>query len=215
MIERRTDRNETLARSPDWPRIHRQIEAAGAALRGEAALSTEAQTRILRQRARSLASPPLDAGAGGTGLEIVEFRLAQEHYAVEASWVGEVLPLRQLTELPCAPRFVAGIIAVHGRVVAVLDLRVFFELERAGLGDTSRVIVLRGATMEAGILADAVLGSSSIPILRIQPGLPTLTGVRAGFLKGVAPGPVVVLDAGKLLASTSLVVNEEVKGEPR
>jgi purine-binding chemotaxis protein CheW len=39
--------------------------------------------------------------------------------------------------------------------------------------------------MELGILADAILGVRSITVEELQPALPTLTGIRAEYLKGI------------------------------
>jgi purine-binding chemotaxis protein CheW len=64
--------------------------------------------------------------------------------------------------------------------------------------------------LELGILADAVLGVSLIPLTDLQPSLPTLTGVRADYLRGVTKEPMVVLDGQKLLSSPKLIVYEEL-----
>ena len=53
--------------------------------------------RILRERARALARPPSSAPAPSTMLELLEFRLASERYALEIRHVQDVHPLRDLT----------------------------------------------------------------------------------------------------------------------
>ena len=65
--------------------------------------------------------------------------------------------------------------------------------------------------MELGIAADAVTGARSIPLDQVHAGLPTLTGIRDAYLRGVAGEDLVILDAAKLLADKSLVVNEEIE----
>jgi purine-binding chemotaxis protein CheW len=64
--------------------------------------------------------------------------------------------------------------------------------------------------MEFGILADVVLGVRRIPLTDIQPSLPTLTGIREDYLKGVTGEQVVILDAEKLLSDKKITVHEEV-----
>jgi purine-binding chemotaxis protein CheW len=66
--------------------------------------------------------------------------------------------------------------------------------------------------MEVGVVADAVVEARSLPLDSLSPALPTLTGLRAAYLRGIAEGDLVVLDAARLLADPSIVVNEEVKG---
>jgi purine-binding chemotaxis protein CheW len=42
--------------------------------------------------------------------------------------------------------------------------------------------------------------------------LPTLTGIRAEYLKGVSDERLVVLDLDRLLADPKIIVHEEVLG---
>ena len=198
-------------RAMNWPEVYRRLEAVQQVLAGGTEATREQRAEILRRRAAGLARAPTPVAVDEDGLNVtlVEFRLSRERYAVEAAWVGEVLPLRHLTELPCVPPFVAGIINVRGHIMPVIDLRRFFDLPREGLSDTSRVVVLRAST-EVAILADAVLGARSMALRDLQPGLPTLTGIREEFLKGVADEGIVILDAERLLADVKLIVNEDV-----
>lgn len=93
-----------------------------------AALSDSAQ--ILRDRAHLLARPPEQAATADTQLEVLEFRLAQERYAVETRHVREVCPLKDLTPLPCTPPFVLGVVNVRGCILPVLDLKIFLSYRR-------------------------------------------------------------------------------------
>jgi len=61
---------------------------------------------ILRARARALARPRERTPVAEASLELLEFRLAQECYALETRYVREVYPLKDLTPLPCTPPFV-------------------------------------------------------------------------------------------------------------
>ena len=173
-------------------------------------LTPEERKKILRARARALARKPEEKETGIERLEIVEFQLAAERYAIESSYIGEVYPLKDLTPLPCTPPFVLGIMNVRGNVLSVIDLRKFFDLPEKGLTDLNKVIIVHDERMEFGILADAILGSRLIPVRDLQQSLPTLTDVRADYLKGVTEERLVVLDGGKILSDTRMVVHEEV-----
>ena len=65
--------------------------------------------------------------------------------------------------------------------------------------------------MEFGILADVILGVLRVPLRNLQPTLPTLTGIREEYLKGITPGRLAILDAAKLLSDKKLIVHEEVE----
>jgi len=170
-----------------------------------------AAAQILHTRAQALARPPEQAPAADTRLDVLEFRLAQERYAVETRYVREVRPLKELTPLPCLPPFVLGIVNVRGHILPVLDLRKFFDLPDAGITDLHCTILVHGSDLEFGLLADVIVGVRSIPIESLQPSLPTLTGIRGDYLKGVTAERLVVLDLARLLADPKIIVHEEVE----
>jgi purine-binding chemotaxis protein CheW len=166
---------------------------------------------ILRARARALARPPESPPAADASLELLEFRLARECYGLETRHVHEVYPLKDLTPLPCVPPFVLGIVNVRGRVTPVIDIKKFFDLPDKGLTDLHRIILVRGNDLEFGLLADVIVGVRTIPVGSLQPSLPTLTGIRADYLKGVTAERLVVLDLDRILADPKIIVHEEVE----
>jgi len=194
----------------DWAELRARMDAAKAA--GDRAWTPGADetARILRERALALALEPGAAQAPEHGIEVIEFGLAHERYAVESAHVREVYPLENLTPLPCTPAFVLGIVNLRGEIVSVIDLRKFFDLPQTGLPDLNKVIVLESARMVFGILADVIHGVRCIPLAEIQPSLPTLTGIREKYLKGITAQRTVVLDAAKLLADEDIVVQQRV-----
>jgi purine-binding chemotaxis protein CheW len=196
----------------DWAEVRARVDAAQAA--GEQAWTPGADEtgRILRERALALAAEPAGAQTLDQSIEVVEFSLAHERYAVESAHVREVYPLENLTPLPCTPAFVLGIVNLRGEIVSVIDLRKFFDLAQTGLPDLNKVIVLESGNMVFGLLADAILGVRRLPLAEIQPPLPTLTGIREKYLKGITPERTVVLDAEKLLTDEGIVVQEHVSG---
>lgn len=170
----------------------------------------EEEKNILRARAKELAREAKAEKTTQESMEIVEFVLAYETYGFESSYVREIYPLKELTPVPCTPPFVLGIINVRGQILSVIDIKKFFDLPEKGLTDLNKVIILHNNTIEFGILADVVLGVRTIPTEEIRPSLPTLTGIRAEYLRGVAKERLVVLDAEKLLSDEKMIVNEEI-----
>jgi purine-binding chemotaxis protein CheW len=166
--------------------------------------------QILRTRAQALAREPAKHVVEPM-LDLVEFQLANEHYAIETAFLREVQPLKDLTPVPCTPAFVRGIINVRGQILTVLDLKIFFDLRDEGIHDLHKVLIVQGADMELGILADDVTGNRSIPLRALQPALPTLTGVRAEYLKGITAERLVVLDISRILSDQRIVVQEQVE----
>src|SRR5712692_1674367 len=193
----------------DWPEIHRRLETAQAAVERNLTPALEEKQKILKARAKTLAREPKEEKVAEQYLEVLEFLLAYEKYGIESSYVREIYPLKELTPLPCTPPFVLGMINVRGKILSVIDIKKFFDLPDKGLTDLNKVIIVHTEAMELGILADAILGMRSIPIQEIQPSLPTLTGVRAEYLRGVAKERLVVLDVEKILSNRRIIGQEQ------
>lgn len=175
-------------------------------------ISGEQRAReVLRARARALARPPGREQFASEALGIVEFRLAQEYYAIEQTYVREVHRLKDLTPLPGTPTFLPGVINMRGQILPVIDIRQFFDLPDAGITDTHMVILVYAGDVELGILADAIIGVRSIPLDTLQPPLPTLTGIRAKYLKGVTDEHLAILDARNILADAEIILQEDLE----
>jgi purine-binding chemotaxis protein CheW len=187
-----------------------KVHWASSCLPENAAPPPDQPKALLEARARALAAEPRSPRADS--VEILEFGLVDEHYAVQTVWVREVLPLRNLTPLPGNPAWVLGIINVRGKIISVLDIKKFFELPEKGLSELDKVIVLGDGTMEFGVLADFIEGIGLIQTDDLQRPLPTLTGIRAEYLMGITRQRAVVLDGGKLLTDPAIVFAEEAQG---
>ncbi|HEY3243336.1 MAG TPA: chemotaxis protein CheW, partial [Phycisphaerae bacterium] len=169
---------------------------------------SEHQREILRARARALARAPQVPAAAGDCLELVEFRLGPERYAVERRFVREVQPLKDLTPLPCTPAFVVGMVNVRGQILAVIDLKKIFDVPDTGMTDSHSIIILQVDDIELGILADTIDGVRCVPCSAIQTSLPTAAGIRAEYLRGITAERLVVLDAAKILTDQRIIVDE-------
>ena len=195
----------------DWSEVRQRLDTARTAVERAWTPEPREAKRILTARAQALAREP-EKTETAYALDCVEFLLAHETYAVESRYVREVHPLENLTPLPCTPPFVLGVVNLRGEIVSVIDIKKFFELPEKGLTDLNKLIVLQSETMLFGVLADAVLGVRRVQVAEIQPSLPTLTGIREKYLRGLTPERTVVLDAEKLLADETIIVQEQVGG---
>jgi purine-binding chemotaxis protein CheW len=194
----------------DWRGMEERMGAVCAAIERGWAPSAEEVERILKARAWLLAQELAPAEAVDVRIEVVDFLLAYEHYAIESRYVREVHPLENLTPVPCAPAFVRGVINLRGEILSVIDIKIFFDLPVRGLTDLDKVIVLQSGNMSFGILADAITGVRRIPTADIQASLPTLRDIRTAYLRGVTSDRTVILDAEKLLFDTSIIVRQQV-----
>ncbi len=194
----------------DWDEMRRHIEAVRAAIDQGFTLSPEENRQILQTRARVLAREPQVAEAASAWLEAVEFELGGEHYALPLAQVQTVCLLKELTPVPCCPPFVLGIMNLRGEIRTVIDLKKFFDLPDQGITELNKIIIIEQGDMQLGILADAICGVRRIRLRDLDTALPTLTGVRADYLRGVTSDRLVVLDAAKILSDNRILVDEDV-----
>jgi purine-binding chemotaxis protein CheW len=98
-------------------------------------------------------------------LQVVEFLLGKEHYAVDLFDVREVVEYTSITKLPNTPSYMKGIIDLRGEITTIIDLKERLNiLEKSDLPEeNSRIIVLDEKITRAktGILVDDVLAVST------------------------------------------------------
>jgi purine-binding chemotaxis protein CheW len=206
-----TTSDEKQTSTIEWSDIHRRLEIEREAIERGFEPTPKEKKRILKDRAKSLARQPEKEEDPGKQLQVVEFLLAHERYAIETAYIREAYPLKELTPLPGTPPFVLGIINVRGQIFSLIDLKKFFELPEKGITDLNKVMIIHTDEMEFGILADAIIGVRPVPFNELQPSLPTLTGIRADYLKGVTKERIVVLDAKRILSDKKIVVHKDVE----
>lgn len=171
-------------------------------------------TTILRERARELARVP-DEEQNGVRLDVIAFGLGAETYAIETSFVREVLNLRALTPVPGTPPFVAGIINVRGQIQTVIDLGHFLDLPPRPSPQTQRVIWLCGAGLcesdvEIGVLADTIAGARRLDPNDIQTALPAMLGAAGNYVRGVTDDALIVLEAARILEDERLIIDDAI-----
>ncbi len=166
---------------------------------------------VLRERARRLAAETTARRAPEQVLHVIEFRLGGERYAVESAHVDAVAPLRQLVPVPGVPGFILGLAHVRGTIVAVVDLRVLFDLPCPALGDGGKLVMVRDGGREVGLVADEVPGARIVPVADIGAPPSTFVDLRRDVVRGVAADGLAVLDARALLGDARLVVDEDTR----
>ena len=127
--------------------------------------------------------------------DVLTFHIADEEYGIGIEHIREIIKHLVVTEVPRVPSFVAGIIAVRGLVMPVLDLRQRLRMRMAGLSQKSRILIVsRPATGSEsvseeererfGLVVDRVSEVVRIHEVDIEP--PTvLSGKESEFVEGI------------------------------
>lgn len=114
------------------------------------------------------------AVSGGTGpVQVVEFRLGQEHFAIDLFDVREVVEYTRITRLPNAPSHIRGIIDLRGEITTIIDIKDLLRIGGEGGAEEtdSRIIVLDETitSHKTGIMVDDVLSVSTFTRDQVDP----------------------------------------------
>ncbi|MDA8233822.1 MAG: chemotaxis protein CheW [Clostridia bacterium] len=137
-------------------------------------------------------------------LQIVAFHLGLTEYALPIDNVQEIIRLQTITRVPRAPLWVEGVINLRGTVVTVGNLHKRFSLPLIQVTEDSRIIIVKLAETNAGILVD-----DASDVIRISQGAvessPDITGnIDKEYITGVVKIDnriLILLEPQKLLAT--------------
>jgi len=163
---------------------------------------------VLRQRAVRLASEKDPRDKAPPGELFLAVRLgAREHYGIPYRWLDEITRPRGLTPVLGAPAFVAGVMARHGRLLAVLDLARLLRLDMGGTDAEGPVVMVNAAHLRVGLRVDDVIGNDRYVTNALAP-LPQETAARAPWMTGIHGGQLTMLDLDALLGDPRLDIKE-------
>jgi len=111
------------------------------------------------------AKSPVTAKTMTDTIQVVEFVLGSEHFAIDLFDVKEVVEYTTITKLPKVPSYVRGIIDLRGEITMIIDLkhRLNITEESSTSLEASRIIVLdeKMAKSKISILVDDVTSVST------------------------------------------------------
>lgn len=164
-------------------------------------------TRILKERAKAIATEEPKENEREEFISIIEFELGQEKYAFETQFLKEVASTKKIQDLPGTPDFIFGVINLSGKIATVIDLKKYLNLKYVGFNDNTSIIVVDYKGTPVGFVADAINGIKSIRKSSVQNNNPILQKIKDIFLLGISDEAVIVLDIIKLLDEDNIQVD--------
>lgn len=105
-------------------------------------------------------------------IQVVEFVLGKEHFAIDLFDVKEVVEYTSITKLPNTPPYVKGIIDLRGEITTIVDLKERLNITESSGTDieASRIIVLdeKITRSKMGILVDDVSSVSTFEMGQVD-----------------------------------------------
>lgn len=123
--------------------------------------------------------------AGASFLRLVAFRIDGARYAVSLADTEGVFSMVAVDPLPGAPAGLLGVINLHGRPIAVVDLRRRVGLAAHDYDLAAHLLIVSTPRRRLAIAADEVLGPVEIETGAVAP--PQALAPGPGSLSGVAP----------------------------
>ncbi len=122
----------------------------------------------------------------GTDMQVVQFYVGGEEYAISIAQVQEILRVPAITNLPRTQDYVLGITNIRGMVLSVMDLKKFLINQASELTDNSRILVVDANNQKVALVVDEVseVLTLSSDIL-VEPEQLSVA-VNQDFLMGVA-----------------------------
>lgn len=178
-------------------------------MKKEKELEHERKQEILRARAAALAAPPTGKDREAA-FDVIVFRICNEHYGIECGFMREVCEANTLTMIPCTPAWLAGIINLRGRIVAVLDLIKLFNLPDAGTETCKLAAVIGDHEFECGILIHELIGQRTVFKDEIQEAdHRTAQEALPKWLKNITADRLIILDYEKIRNDKSIIIDAE------
>ena len=145
---------------------------------------------------------PMSATTQNGSRQVVSMTVAGQLVGVSMASAREVLGPQRIFKVPKAPREIAGVLNLRGRIVPVVDMRARLSMPSRGDGAAGMNVVVEHRGELYSLSVDKVGEALPLPAERIEPGFvgldPRWREVAAGVhrLEGCL---LVELDVGRVL----------------
>lgn len=133
--------------------------------------------------------------------EVVVLAVDERRLGFRLSTVEKIIRAVAVTPLPDMGPAVLGVINVHGTVIPVVDLRLFYGMGHAEVGPGDQFVLVRTAKRLLALVVDSVVGVMTLTAGQMMPAdeVPS----HDGYIEGVAKahdGLILLQDAERFAA---------------
>lgn len=194
----------------DWKKMQEKINEAKSNILAKEKSSREEIINILRKRAENFAKHDDKHLKELETISVLEFVLGQEKYAIKTENLKEIIASDSITEVPCTPSFIYGIINIRGKIVSVIDLKKYLHLDYIGITDKTSIVVAIHNEELIGIIVDQINGIRNIDTKEIQKTKFKLKTIKESYISGITNETVIILDIDKVLSDNAIHVNDTI-----
>jgi purine-binding chemotaxis protein CheW len=121
-------------------------------------------------------------------IDVVEFELGGELYALDIQLAREIVEMIPITPIPRAPPFINGIINLRGEITTIINLYTLLGLPQAEARKNQKIIILvpeSAGGNNVGIIVDEVLSVNQVAENDIEKMGEGLGSEVSNFVKGI------------------------------
>lgn len=122
----------------------------------------------------------------GADMQVVQFFVGGEEYAISIDQVQEILRVPPITNLPRTQDYVLGITNIRGMVLSVMDLKMFLLNQASELTENSRILVVDANHHKLALVVDEVSEVLTLSADVLVEPEQIATAISQDFLMGVA-----------------------------
>ncbi|GAB6098125.1 chemotaxis protein CheW [Halanaerocella petrolearia] len=144
--------------------------------------------------------------------QMIVFDIGKEKFGIKITRIHEIIRMKEITELPDASEYFAGIINLRGDIISVIDLQRRFGIKEAEVTDDTRIIVVGYEGQDVGLIVDAVSEVVHIDKEEIDDPPQSMVSIKNDYLTGIAKveeDMINILDLDNLLASKEKIDLEQ------
>jgi purine-binding chemotaxis protein CheW len=123
-----------------------------------------------------------------TTVDVVEFELGGERYALDIQLAREIVEMIPITPIPRAPPYISGVINLRGEITNIMNLNTLLGLPNQEIRNNQKIIVLvpeAAGGSNVGIIVDDVSSVLQITDTDIEHMGEGFASEFSSFVKGI------------------------------
>lgn len=144
--------------------------------------------------------------------QIVVFRIGQEEFGIDIDRIEEIVRLPEITKIPRSPDYILGLCNLRGNIIAAIDTRCKFNMEKAEADEQTRMIIVEINGDRSGLVIDSVSEVTRVSKSEMENTPDIATDVDRSYIEGVVnlengKRLVLILNLLELIQSDSYAVS--------
>lgn len=144
-----------------------------------------------------------------SGGQYLTFKLQNRSYGIEIESVREINRMSEIAQVPEAPEFVAGVMNLRGKVIAVVDLRKRLKMPSAHATKETCIVVVEAEIGHVGVIVDSVQEVIHLQSSQIEPS--PISENEYSFVKAIGKMEnylILLVDISRCLSKKDMLLIE-------